>query len=242
MLRKMTEQHHDSNKNLTELGEHGQKNSLQMTHSYSGYQLIFGKNLILPKVMNEQLPALEGTNNSKILANHLNSLHAARKAFIRSEAEEKIRRILRCKVRTAEEHYTPGELVYYKREGHEKWLGPAKVVFQDGKVIFVLHGSAVIRGSANRLTKAGVNVNLQDYSKAENMEVSEHKGDTNNTKQNENSPSPHSNDFSQKNCKIYDLNSSEGFEEYGPKIVEAHKIIKEGANFSNIKIDDEISD
>ena len=34
-------------------------------------------------------------------------------------------------------------------------MGPPKVVFQDGKIIFVRHGSAYIRISANRLIKAG---------------------------------------------------------------------------------------
>ena len=165
MLRKMTEQHHDTPLEILLSWVNMAKNSLQMTHGYSSYQLVFGKNPNLPNVMNAQLPALEGTTTSEILATHLNSLHAARTAFIQSEAEERIRRALRTKVRTAEEHYTPGELVYYKREGYEKWLGPAKVVFQDGKVIFVRHGSAVIRVSANRLSKAGVNVNLQGCTK-----------------------------------------------------------------------------
>ena len=108
------------------------KNSHQMTHGCSSYQLVFGKNPNLPNVMSEQLPALEGTTTSEISATHLNSLHAARRALIQSEAEERIRRALRSKVQAAEKHYTPGELVYYKREGHEKWLGPAKVMFQDG--------------------------------------------------------------------------------------------------------------
>ena len=88
------------------------KNSPQMTHGYSCYQLVFGKNPNLPTVMSEHLPALEGTTTSEMLATHLNSLHAARRAFIQSEAEERIRRALRSKVPTAEEHYTPGELVY----------------------------------------------------------------------------------------------------------------------------------
>ena len=51
------------------------------------------------------------------------------------------------------------------------------MMFQDGKVIFVRHGSAVIRVSVNRLTKAGVNVNLQDDSKAEATKISTYQGD-----------------------------------------------------------------
>ena len=35
--------------------------------------------------------------------------------------------------------------MYYKREGKEQWLEPAKVVFQDGKVIFVRHMGIFVR-------------------------------------------------------------------------------------------------
>ena len=56
-------------------------------------------------------------------------------------------------VRAAEQIYTNGDMVFYKREGKEKWLGPGKVVFQDGKVVFVRHGSVFVRVSPNRLCK-----------------------------------------------------------------------------------------
>ena len=45
--------------------------------------------------------------------------------------------------------------MYYKRDGSQHWLGPAIVIFQDGKVIFFLHGAALVRVSKNRLIKAG---------------------------------------------------------------------------------------
>ena len=34
----------------------------------------------------------------------------------------------------------------YKRDGHDRWLGPGKVIFQDGKVVFVRHGG-ILSGS-----------------------------------------------------------------------------------------------
>ena len=45
--------------------------------------------------------------------------------------------------------------MYYKREDQDRWLGPGKVIFQDGKVVFILHGGVFIRVSPNRLIKAG---------------------------------------------------------------------------------------
>ena len=77
-----------------------------------------------------------------------------RKAYIETEACERIRRALRTKVRAAEQVFENGDKVYYKREGRDRWFGPGKVVFQDGKVIFVRHGGVFVRVSPNRLIKA----------------------------------------------------------------------------------------
>ena len=130
------------------------KNSLQMWHGFSSYQLVFGVNPKLPNVMTDQLPALEGTSTSEILVKHLNSLHAARRAFIETESDERVRRALRNKIRSSETLYNNGDKVYYKREFSDRWLGPAKVIFQDDKVIFVRHGGIYVRVSPNRLMKA----------------------------------------------------------------------------------------
>ncbi len=129
------------------------RNALQMVHGYSSYQLVFGKNPNLPNIMSDQVPALAASTTSEVFAKHLNSLHAARQSFIESESSERVRRALRCKVRASEQVFENGELVYYKREGQEKWLGPGKVVFQDGKVVFVRHGGVFVRVSPNRLIK-----------------------------------------------------------------------------------------
>ncbi len=73
-----------------------------------------------------------------------------------SDADERIRRALRNKVRAAEQCYVPGDKVYYKRDGQERWIGPGKVIFQDGKVVFVRHGGTCVRISPNRLIPAGI--------------------------------------------------------------------------------------
>ena len=73
------------------------RNSLQMWNGYSSHQLVFGKIPNLPNIMQDTLPALEGRTRSEVFSQHLNALHATRKAFIQSEAEEMIRRALRNK-------------------------------------------------------------------------------------------------------------------------------------------------
>ena len=74
------------------------KNSLETWHGYSSYQLVFGINPKLPNILTNQPPALEGMSTSKVLVKHLNSLHAARRAFTETESDERIRRALRNKI------------------------------------------------------------------------------------------------------------------------------------------------
>ena len=129
------------------------RNSLQMWQGFSSYQLVFGQNPNLPNIMTDNLPALEGTTTSETLAKHINALHSSRQAFIRSESDERVRRALRHKIRASEQSFTNGDRVYYKRQGSEKYLGPGKVVFQDGKVVFVRHGGVFVRVSPTHLIK-----------------------------------------------------------------------------------------
>ncbi|XP_055898556.1 uncharacterized protein LOC129928366 [Biomphalaria glabrata] len=114
------------------------KNSLQMRNGYSSHQLVFGRNPNVPNILQAKLPALEGST-SEVFQKDLTALHEARKAYIQSESSERIRQALRSKVRASEQVFQCGDKVFYKvfykPEGKERWLGPGKVVFQDGKVL-----------------------------------------------------------------------------------------------------------
>ena len=52
------------------------RNSLQMWHGFSNYQLVFGRNPNLPNVMSDKRPASTGTSTRETLEKHLNALHA----------------------------------------------------------------------------------------------------------------------------------------------------------------------
>ena len=129
------------------------KNCLSMNYGYSSYQLVFGQNPNLPNVLTDNPPALEGTSISETFAKHLNALHAARRAFIETESSERIRRALRHRIRSQQTSFDTGDKVYYKRLGEGKWRGPATVIGQDGKTLFIRHGSVYCRVASCHVMK-----------------------------------------------------------------------------------------
>ena len=106
------------------------KNLLVNSYGYSPNQLVFGSNPNFPSVMRNKPPALEGVITSKLIALHLNALHSARKRFIKSEADEKLRRALRHKKRLSTSkvfrvviRYFIGEAIQATGKGQELLLG-----------------------------------------------------------------------------------------------------------------------
>lgn len=67
------------------------KNSMHNVHGFSPYQLVFGQNPNLPSVLTDKPPALESSNTSTLVGQHISVLHAARRAFTESECSERIR-------------------------------------------------------------------------------------------------------------------------------------------------------
>ena len=155
MLERMTEDYPETDEQVLLGWANMAKNSMQMVYGYSSNQLVFGTNPNLPNIMSDGLPAMDGKTSSEVFAKHLNALHAARKAFIESESCERIRKALKKKVCTNNTIFHKGDRVYYKRERDGSWRGPAHVIFQDGKIIFVRHGSVYVRVSANRIVRKG---------------------------------------------------------------------------------------
>ena len=105
------------------------KNALHTCYGYSPNQLVFGKNPNFPSNLTNKPPAMEDLTHSQLVLKHLNAMHAARKAFIEAESNEKLCRALKSKARvTTRFVYNLGDLVYYKRKDSGKWKGPGKVI------------------------------------------------------------------------------------------------------------------
>ena len=128
------------------------KNSLNNVHGFSPYQLVFGRNPILPGIEHDKLPALDDCNASKVVKEQLDALHAAREAFIRSENSEKLRRAIRHNVRSCNDRrFLTGEKVYFKRNNFRAWSGPATVLGQEGQQVLVKLGGYYYRASPSKV-------------------------------------------------------------------------------------------
>ena len=159
------------------------KNSLQNIHGFSPYQLTFGRTPKLPSAFTDKLPALEGVTHSQLIADQLNALHKARQEFIKLESSEKLRRALKARTRTHNNiRYFQGENVFYKREDEKRWLGPGKVIGQDGSKVLIkiptghisVHSSRVILTSEaeqNRRVQENADSDSNETSISEHVEV-----------------------------------------------------------------------
>ena len=129
------------------------KNSMQNHLGFSPIQLVVGCNPNLPSAITNNLPAQEEVKVSDTLRRHLNALHSARRAFTKAESSERLKRALRHNVRVNEESFFQNDKVFYKRDDSNRWRGPGKVVGQDGKVLFIRHGSQLVRVATCRALK-----------------------------------------------------------------------------------------
>ena len=130
------------------------RNSLHNCHGYSPNQLVFGMNPSLPNVIVGDGSLLEKRTKSRMIADNLNAMHAARVDFIKNESNEKLRRALLHQLRSSDmESLCNGDKVYFKRNESCKWQGPGVVIGKDGKQVLVRHGGTYIRAHTCRLQR-----------------------------------------------------------------------------------------
>ena len=139
-------------------------------HGFSSYQMVFGFNPKFPNILINRLPALEKPNISKLVADNLNAMCSARKAFVANESSEKLNRAFKHNLRTYQDAiFATGDTVYYKRRDSKKWKGPGKVIGVDDQQILIKHGSTYVRCHPSHailrdITEKGVPENRKSYS------------------------------------------------------------------------------
>lgn len=77
------------------------------------------------------------------LAKYIYALYAARQAFISLESSNNVKLAIKKEYMQLStiQFYEITEMVYYKRKDSPEWKGPAKVIGQDGPVLFLRQGT-----------------------------------------------------------------------------------------------------
>ena len=133
------------------------KNSLSSVYGFAPNQLVFGRNINLPTVHTDKLPAQNDTCVSGRISKHLMALHTARQAFVAQESCEKLRRALNRQTRSFSDIvYQNGDKVYYKRNNNTEWHGPAKVLGNDGSQYLLKHGGSYVRVHPCKMQKVSL--------------------------------------------------------------------------------------
>ena len=101
--------------------------------------------------MTDQLPALEAVSSSVLIASNLNAIHAAHRAFIDCESSEKLRRALKDPISSIGQRCSNADIVYYKRNESERWMGPGTVIGSEAKQVIVKHGGFCVKVHPCRL-------------------------------------------------------------------------------------------
>ena len=83
------------------------KNSLQMVHGYGSYPLVFSQSPNIPGLIDATPTMLE--DNIYVMRKHLNALHSARQAYIKSGSDSEIKLALRSNLRRCNKDLQQGE-------------------------------------------------------------------------------------------------------------------------------------
>ena len=119
------------------------KNTLGNHNGFSPAQIVFGQNPRLPTVFTAGPPGLEDEiSMPKAVAQHINSIHLAREAFIKCESDRILKSALRQRLYKTAGEIFPGDWVYFKN--HRKWEGPVKVTTVDGKRLYAIRANKLL--------------------------------------------------------------------------------------------------
>ena len=129
------------------------KNCLEGHLGFTPYQLVLGHNPRLPSVLNDDIPALEKTSVSSVVAEHFKLLNDTRASFLRADCSERIKRAILGKVRYSDAPFVPGEMVFYKRDQAGPWHGPGRVIFHEGQELIVKDAGQIVTVHAFRASR-----------------------------------------------------------------------------------------
>ena len=132
------------------------KNIEPNNKGFSAFQIVYGTNPTIPGIINSTPASLSTRFESEDVRKHIEKIDLAREAFREADNNERIKRALKSRIQSSNhEFYKLGDRVYFKEIKKTEWSGPAKVLGQDGKVIFLRYGNRLKRVHSTRVLRAG---------------------------------------------------------------------------------------
>ena len=128
------------------------KNTLSNIHGFSPHFLVFGRNPVIPDILNtESLSMLNESTSSRVVAEHLNAMHTSRKAFMEVQNSDILKRAFKQRIyQDTTAKFVPGDEVYWKRE-EGNFVGPATVVGQLGNQVLIWNFGRVVKINPSRV-------------------------------------------------------------------------------------------
>ena len=128
------------------------KNMETTSKGFSAFQIVYGSNPKIPGITESNPASLNENFVSLDVKVHLKRIHNARLAFRMADNDDRIKRALKSKINTSDEiPVETGDSVYFKEVDKLEWLGPAKVVGSEGKVIYLKYGNKLRRIHSSRV-------------------------------------------------------------------------------------------
>ena len=154
------------------------KNIEPNNKGFSPFQIVYGTNPNIPGIINSTPSSLSSDFASQDVRKHMTRLNKAREAFRIADNDERIKRALKAKISGAyDEFFEADDRVYFKKDQNIEWSGPASVIGQQGKVVFLRYGNNLRRVHKSKVIKVG-----EEYSK----DVEQMKHEENVTSENKN--------------------------------------------------------
>ena len=160
------------------------KNVEPNNKGFSSFQIVYGNNPSIPGVTNSTPPSLNTEFTSKHVREHIGNIHKAREAFRVADNDERIKRALRSRIASyTNEQFQTDDRVYFKEKDKMQWSGPAVVIGQQGKIIFLKYGNMIRRVHLSRVIRVG-----NEYKKDKSIEPDKFEDSKEETKEKEQTP------------------------------------------------------
>ena len=132
------------------------KNVEPNNKGFSSLQIVYGNNPTIPGILTSTPPSLSTNFTSKHVREHLANINKAREAFRIADNDERIKRALKSRIQSyINEKYSSDDKVYFKQKDKVEWSGPATVIGQQGKVVFLKYGNNLRRVHMSRVIRVG---------------------------------------------------------------------------------------